>query len=156
MNNETAAIVNNFYEAFKQKNAAIMVSNYHPDLRFQDPAFGALSYQQTCAMWSMLCAQAADLDIVFTILKVDNDEVQTKWIAEYTFSKTNRFIHNEIIATMTIKDGRIISHVDDFDLHKWARQALGFKGLLLGGTSFFKTKLQQQTGRQLARYMQKK
>jgi len=45
----------------------------------------------------------------------------------------------------------IIKHTDDFNLHNWAKQALGFKGLLLGKTNFFKKKLHQTTGKLLAK-----
>jgi hypothetical protein len=32
------------------------------------------------------------------------------------------------------RDGKICEHHDSFDLWRWSRQALGFKGLLLGWT----------------------
>jgi len=153
MNSVTLEIATRFYTAFQQKNAEVMVENYHPQLEFQDPAFGNLSYSQTSAMWKMLCESAKDLKIEFEVLKAEEDYVETKWIANYNFSKTNRQVKNEIIAQMRIEDGLVIKHIDLFNLHKWAKQALGFKGFLLGGSSFFKKKLHIQTGRQLEKYM---
>ncbi len=152
-NNES--VVQNFYSAFKQKNAKEMKACYNPDLQFEDPAFGKLAYTQTCAMWQMLCESARDLSIEFTIDNAQDEIVESTWIAEYTFSKTGRYVRNEISAHMVFKDGNIIRHTDSFNLHKWARQAMGFQGLLLGGTSFFKKKLHQQTGYQLKKYMSK-
>lgn len=155
MNNTNELIATSFYNAFADKNAAAMNKLYHNTLRFEDPAFGKLDYAQTCAMWSMLCDSAKDLVINFTIINSDDDSVTTKWLADYNFSKTNRMVHNEIIAVMKIEDGLIIEHIDTFNLHKWARQALGLKGYIMGGTKFFKNKLHQQTGSQLQRYIQK-
>lgn len=155
MHSPEETIAHDFYSAFKQKDASGMIDCYHQDLQFEDPAFGKLSYDQTCGMWTMLCESAKDLSIEFSILKVEDHYVETKWIAEYTFSKTGRFVHNEIIAHMTFKDGKIIEHIDKFDLYKWAKQAMGVQGWLIGATPFFKKKLQQQTGYQLAKYMQK-
>lgn len=148
-------VTTNFYSAFQQKNADGMNECYHQNLHFEDPAFGKLSYGQTCSMWKMLCDSAKDLSIEFSILKVEEEYVETKWIAEYNFSKTGRFVRNEIIAHMTFKDGMIIEHIDKFDLYKWAKQAMGVQGWLIGATPFFKKKLQQQTNHQLAKYMQK-
>ncbi len=128
---------------------------YHPQLSFTDPAFGQLNYRKTCAMWAMLCASATDLTIGFTVLKATEEGVETRWLADYTFGKTGRKVQNNIIARMTIREGKIICHTDDFNLHKWARQALGLQGWLFGGTAYFKRKLHLQTNRQLARFMQK-
>jgi hypothetical protein len=41
-------------------------------------------------------------------------------------------VHNVIDARFTFRDGKIIRHVDTFDLYRWAGMALGFKGKLLG------------------------
>ncbi len=148
-------VATKFYFSFQQKNASGMVENYHPELQFHDPAFGELSYDKACAMWKMLCESARDLSIEFEIIKAEENYVETRWIAEYTFSKTNRLVKNEITARMQLRDGLIIKHDDDFNLHRWAKQAFGMKGLLLGGTNLFKNKLQSQTNRQLTKFMVK-
>lgn len=155
MSSPVETVANNFYSAFQLKNASQMIEYYHPDLQFEDPTFGKLSYHQTCAMWKMLCESAKDLTIEFSILKSEDNYVEVRWIAEYTFSKTGRFVHNEITARMTFKDGKIIQHIDKFDLFKWAKQAMGLQGWLIGGTPFFRKKLQQQTNYQLVKYMRK-
>ena len=159
MNNQSEssplAIGTTFYNAFKERNSAGMNSLYHKDLKFEDPAFGKLSHLQTCAMWEMLCESAKDLVIDFSILDSNDKSVTVKWIADYTFSKSNRLVHNEIVAIMHIEEGLIINHIDSFNLHKWARQALGLQGLILGGTSFFRKKLQAQTNRQLEKYIKR-
>ena len=77
------------------------------------------------------------------------------WEAIYNFSKTGRKVHNKIKAEFEFKDGKIIKHTDTFDLHKWAKQAMGFKGFLLGGTSFFKKKLNAQTNKLLSSFEKK-
>ena len=51
------------------------------------------------------------------------------------------------------QNGKILQHTDHFDLSKWARQALGFKGLLLGKTKFLKLKIQQQSSAALSKYL---
>jgi hypothetical protein len=155
MSNPVEKVANNFYLAFQLKNANRMIECYHQELQFEDPAFGKLSYAQACGMWKMLCESAKDLSIEYSILKSEDNYVEVRWIAEYSFSKTGKFVHNEIIAQLTFKDGKIIQHTDNFDLFKWAKQAMGLQGWLIGSTPFFRKKLQQQTNYQLAKYMQK-
>ena len=104
-------------------------------------------------MWQMLCAAGKDLSINFGNIDTYEDEGWANWEADYTFSQTGRKVHNEIEAKFKFKDGLIVEHSDDFNLKKWASQALGFKGMLLGGTSFFKKKLRQQVNKKLDRYI---
>ena len=155
MPSQEESVATKFYSAFQQKNANEMNECYHPELQFEDPAFDKLSFAETSAMWEMLCESAKDLSIEFSILKSEANYVEVRWIAEYTFSKTGRFVHNEIIAHLSFKDGKIIQHIDQFDLYKWAKQAMGVQGWLIGATPFFKKKLNQQTNYQLKKYMQK-
>ncbi len=39
---------------------------------------------------------------------------------------------NDIRARFRFRDGKIVDHEDSFSFHKWARQALGPAGLVLG------------------------
>lgn len=92
-------------------------------------------------------------------IKVSNSEFANQkwkvhWEAFYVFSKTGRKVHNIINAEFEFKDGKIIKHSDHFNLYRWSRQALGFKGLLLGWTSFFKKKLSAQTNKLLSKFEQ--
>ena len=65
-------------------------------------------------------------------------------------------MHNKIDASFKFKDGLIIKHTYIFNLHKWVRQAMGLKGLLLGGFSFFKSKLNQHSNHLLEKFMNEK
>lgn len=145
-------IVDQFYTALKNLNGDEMANLYHKDINFEDPAFGKLNGEKAKNMWRMLCKNGKDLTVDFSNLKVGKNNGSAHWEAHYTFSKTGRKVHNRIDAEFEFKDGLIIKHIDTFDLHKWARQAIGFKGLLLGGTSFFKRKLNQQTNHLLSKF----
>jgi len=144
-----------FYKAFQEKNAEKMISFYHEEVEFSDPAFGTLKANEAKAMWKMLCQNAKDFQLEYHVLEENTENGKAKWEANYIFSKTGRKVHNKISAEFWFKDGKIIKHIDDFNLHDWAKQAMGFKGFLLGGTSFFRKKLQQSTRKLLENYMQK-
>jgi ketosteroid isomerase-like protein len=147
-------VINSFYEAFSKLDSKSMVSCYHDDIVFTDPAFGLLKGDRAKAMWIMLCKNAKDLSIVYSNIQATENKGLAHWNARYVFSKTGRKVINKIDAKFIFKDGKIISHIDDFNLHRWAKQALGLQGWILGGTSFFRKKLQQQTNRLLDKFIE--
>ena len=65
-------------------------------------------------------------------IEADATSGRAHWDATYTYSATGRRVVNKIDATFAFRDGRITRHHDRFDLHRWARQALGLDGSLLG------------------------
>jgi len=149
-------LISKFYKAFQQKNAAEMVSCYHDEIEFSDPAFGKLKGERAKAMWEMLCQNSKELKVEFSDTKADETMGSANWQASYTFSKTGRKVHNIINARFEFKDGKIIKHADVFNIRRWAGQAFGFKGYLLGWTYFFKKNLQLQTNYLLDKYIKSK
>lgn len=147
-------LINSFYDAFQNLDGKKMVSFYHKDIIFEDPAFGILEGNRAKAMWQMLCESQKGKN--FRVEVSDITENTAHWEAFYNFSKTGRKVHNKIDAQFEFKDGLIIKHIDTFNLHNWAKQAMGFKGWLLGNTSFFKRKLQSQTNYLLDSYINEK
>ena len=49
------SLIKTFYDAFNNLDAETMLSCYHKDITFEDPAFGKLNNSKTKAMWKMLC-----------------------------------------------------------------------------------------------------
>lgn len=147
-------IINDFYTAFQQMDAEGMAACYHPDITFQDPAFGKLNGAEVGNMWRMLIKsqQGKEFKVSFNNIQVHDEVGSADWEAWYTFTPTGRKIHNKIKASFVIQNGKIIAHQDQFDLYRWARQALGLKGLLLGWSSFFQKKLQNQTQNMLKKF----
>lgn len=144
-----AALVTRFYEAFQRRDAAAMAECYHADVRFSDPAFPDLRGAQAAAMWAMLIARGTDLRLAFGDVTADDTRGAATWEAWYTFSATGRSVHNVIRATFEFREGRIVRHVDRFDFWRWARQALGPTGLLLGWTPFLRAKVRASAARAL-------
>ena len=131
-------IIHHFYHAFQEKDAEKMISFYHQDIVFEDPAFGKLKGEKAKNMWRMLIQNGKDLNIVFGQIREENNQYKAHWDATYTFSATKRKVLNRIDAEFKFSDdGKIIEHKDIFDFHQWASQALGFPGKLLGKTAFF-------------------
>ncbi len=127
-----AALIKRFYAALNARDAKSMIACYAPNVRFKDPAFGELDAAGVTAMWRMLCARGGDLRVAASNIGADAAAGHAHWDATYTFSATGRRVVNHIDAVFEFRNGRIARHEDRFDLYRWARQALGLKGLLLG------------------------
>ncbi|MBC2844887.1 nuclear transport factor 2 family protein [Winogradskyella flava] len=151
-------VVAKFYNAFSNLDSETMCSCYHDNIVFEDPAFGILRGDKAKAMWQMLCAsqKGKDFKVIASNIKADETSGAAHWEAFYKFSKTGRSVHNKIDAQFDLKDGLILKHTDTFNLHKWAKQAMGFKGFIIGHTRYFKTKLQSQTNYLLDKFIEEK
>ena len=68
-------------------------------------------------------------------------------------SQTGRVVHNRSAARFRFRDGRIVEHVDTFDLWKWASMALGAKGTLLGWLPAVQGKIRAQADKGLRQFM---
>ncbi len=147
------ALITQFYESFKKKDAEGMVACYHPEIQFQDPAFGKLNGADAGNMWRMLLSRGDNkLEMEFNNVKASGNSGAADWKATYLYGPDKRKVINRIHANFEFKDGKIIKHVDEFDLWKWTRQALGWKGYLLGWTPFMRSKIHQQTNSLLRKF----
>ena len=145
-------LIEKFYGAFAQGDGATMASCYAPDVQFSDPVFPDLKGSRAGAMWQMLTETPGDLKI--ELLEHDADDVSgsAHWRAHYVFTQTGRPVINDIQATFRFKDGLITEHHDEFSFHKWASQALGPIGQLLGWTPIVRGGVQKKAGARLDEY----
>ena len=144
-----AALIRRFYDAFQRRDAAAMGACYHHAVEFADEIFPELHGDAARAMWTMLCERGKDLTIVCSNVHADAATGGAQWEAWYTFSGTGRRVHNRIRAEFTFQDGLIVRHRDRFGFWRWARQALGPAGLLLGWSPFLRRRVQAQAARSL-------
>ena len=147
-------LIKEFYEAFARGDAAAMSICYSDNVYFEDPAFGVLKGNEAKTMWEMLIKSSkGELKISFSDIEINGNKGTAKWRAEYEFSQTGRKVLNQITANFEFSDGKIVKHIDEFNLWKWSKQALGKIGWLLGWSSFFKKNLQKKTNHLLKKHM---
>ncbi|MET0759586.1 MAG: nuclear transport factor 2 family protein [Flavobacterium sp.] len=154
--NPNENLITKFYTAFSNLDSETMAKCYHPNIEFQDPAFGILKGKEVANMWRMLISRSkGNLTIAFSNVNSEDKSGSAKWIATYNFSKTNRKVVNVIHAKFEFQDGLIIKHTDNFNVWKWTQQALGLPGYLLGWTPFLQKKIQEQSRDLLKKYQEK-
>lgn len=142
-----------FYGAFANADACTMKECYHPDIAFRDPIFGLVEGNNVSQMWKMLIESSKGaVKIDTSYIKADEYIGSAQWTASYSFSKTNRKVINVIQAHFHFQDGLIIKHMDDFDVWKWSKQALGLKGVLFGWTGYMQKKIQEKAILSLKKY----
>lgn len=144
-----AEVIRSFYAAFQRRDHAAMGASYTPDATFSDPVFPRLQGAAVRAMWRMLCERGTDLRIEVDGIRADAATGAARWEAWYTFSATGRPVHNIVRASFAFRDGLIHRHTDAFDLYRWARQALGMKGVLLGWAPPVQRAIRAQAARAL-------
>lgn len=139
-----SALITRFYQAFQRLDGEAMAACYTDDVVFSDPAFGELRGRDAGDMWCMLTTRAKEFSLTFDHVRADDRIGSAHWVATYLFSQTGNTVVNDIQARFVFRDGKICEHHDSFDLWTWSRQALGFKGLLLGWTPLVRNAVRSQ------------
>ena len=149
-----AQLIERFYRAFAHRDWAGMAACYHPEVHFTDEVFD-LRGVAAGNMWRMLCTNGRDLRLEFGGISADAQTGRAHWDARYTFSASGRKVLNRIDASFEFRDGLIVRHLDRFDFWRWARQALGLPGWLLGWSGFLREKVRAQAAAGLAAFVHK-
>jgi ketosteroid isomerase-like protein len=146
-------LVRDFYAAFARHDAEAMARCYHADIFFTDPVFPALRGKDAGDMWRMLLSRAKDLEVTLDEASADEDGGRAKWTARYTFTKTGRPVVNRVDAMFAFRDGLIVRHFDSFSFWRWASQALGPMGKLLGWSLPIKWKVRKDAAAALEKFV---
>ncbi len=141
---DNTELIRRFYAAFGERNGDAMAALYASGARFSDPVFQDLRGKEPGAMWRMLTGRSDDLTVELLEHEASGDRGSARWLAHYTFTQTGRPVENDVRASFRFADGLIVEHRDEFDFHRWARQALGTSGLLLGWTPLLRAAVRRR------------
>lgn len=141
-------LIERLYDAFDHGDGEAMADAYAPGASFSDPVFTDLREEEPGAMWRMLTGRANQLTVRLLEHEADEERGTAHWIADYTF-RTGRRVHNDVKSEFRFKDGKIVEQRDRFSLHRWAHQALGPAGLILGWTPIVQGKIRRQARSEL-------
>jgi ketosteroid isomerase-like protein len=153
MSADPRSVADAFYTAFARRDGAAMAALYSDNATFTDPVFPGLKGAEVGSMWKMLTGRSKSLRIEHKIIEVKDNLVVVDWQAWYNFSATGRDVYNIVRGELTVVDGKIVTHVDHFDLYRWMRMALGPKGVLLGWLPPVQKALQKKARAGLVEFM---
>lgn len=140
--NQNENTIQRFFHSFAGGDYRGMQACLHPKVEFSDIGF-KLSGKEVGAMWHMICEKGTQ--IMFRNVKADDTHGTAHWECHYDFQKEEgakpHSVHNIIEAKFRFEDGLIRKHDDDCDFERWARQALGLTGIVLGETEFLHNKV---------------
>jgi ketosteroid isomerase-like protein len=142
-------LIREFYRGLAARDAEAMARCYHADIAFTDTVFPMLRGQDAGDMWRMLLSRATDLEVTLEDATADADGGEAHLTARYTFTRTGRPVVNRIGSMFAFRDGLIVRHYDSFPFWRWARQALGPVGLLLGWSPPLRWKVRKDADRSL-------
>ncbi len=153
MANPNDELIQRFYAAFDRHDGDEMAGCYAPDAHFSDPVFTDLRDGEPGAMWRMLTGASDDLTVELLEHEANGDSGSARWLAHYTFTQTGRHVDNDVRASFRFRDGLIAEHRDEFGFHRWAKQALGPSGLLLGWTPIVQGSVRKRARARLNDFM---
>ncbi len=113
-----------------------MESLYDPNVKWKDTIFSADNRDQLMGIWRFELAPSVGGKITYQILSTSapdaqgNTNVEVKWRDVYNF--LGKPIDHSIDATLTVdKDGKIVSHLENYSWSEWAHQAFPYLGGLV-------------------------
>lgn len=145
-------MIESLYAALGRRDGEAMAACYDREARFSDPAFGELRGDEVGRMWRMLTSRAKEIDVDLLEHDADGARGTAHWVARYPFASTGRRVVNDVRAEFRFRDGLILEHDDRFDLRRWAAQALGAPGRILGLTPLLSRAVRRQARGQLAAF----
>ena len=95
-----------------------MLSCYHDNIQFEDPAFGILKGERAKNMWRMLLKSSKDgIKLKFSDIQTEGNTGSAIWIAEYNIIRTGRRVVNHVKANFIFQYGLIINNRDKYSLY---------------------------------------
>ena len=147
-------LVQRFFHAFAEGDYLGMQQCLHSDVEFTDIGFD-LSGKQVSAMWHMICEKGTQ--IMFRNVQADDAQGTAQWECHYDFQKDEgskpHSVHNVIEARFRFENGLIREHHDSCDFERWARQALGLVGAVLGEFEFLHKKVRESANAKIEKFI---
>jgi ketosteroid isomerase-like protein len=151
--NSNTDLLERFYAAFAARDGEGMAACYSDDVSFADPVFPGLRGSEAGGMWKFLTGGSGALRVELLEHGADDSRGSAHWVAYYTFTRTGRPVVNDVRAQFCFAGGLIVDHHDDFNFHRWASQALGPAGMVLGWTPMLRAAVRRQAREGLDRFL---
>ncbi len=149
-NHLTSQTLYRYFTALVARDTQGMQNCYAHGVRFEDPIFNLNGDREIMAMWALLFGPGRlptdrtnkgqggltnTWAVDFHTVKTLQNHGSVRWEVTFRYAPTGRIVHNSVYSQFHFDDdGLILSQRDNFDFWRWARQAHGFLGMMLGWT----------------------
>lgn len=144
---ETRAVLVRFYDALSRRDGETMAALYAPDAVFEDEIY-RLEGPDVGKMWRGLMSRAKTLQVSYTIARAGADAGTVEWTARYLYPGGGPVV-NVILSELEFENGLIVRQRDRFDFRRWAAQALGARGRLLGRFEWFRRAVSREAAKRV-------
>ena len=139
---DSGILLARFFGALAARDTARLANCYHPLVTYSSPVFPDLRGVLPVAMWRLALERATDLRVDWDVAFADPRKAQVKWTGRWLDGTSERRL--AVASTLSIWDGRIVRHVDEFRFPAFAAQAVGLPGRLLGWHGPWRRRLQRR------------
>lgn len=149
-NHLTSQTLHRFFTALAVRDTQGMLNCYAHGVQFEDPVFKLSGEREIMGMWALLFGHEGSSGehkgkgqrdesnvwtVVFDTVKTRHNHGSVRWEATFRYAPTGRVVHNGVYSQFHFdEDGLILSQRDNFDFWRWARQAYGLVGMMMGWT----------------------
>lgn len=152
--NRNEELIQSFYTALQGADIEGVRACYSPDVVFSDPVFRELRGDRALLMWEMFFQRKDPIRVTFDKIQADEVSGSGQWTADYDIN--GRHVRNQISSRFVFANGQIVEHHDDFDVHRWAAQALGRVGRLTGWAPPMRNAMHKRSARLLDSFQRSK
>lgn len=147
INQDSAAVVIRFFESYQKNDWQNMARCYHDKASFSDPIYPDLREESIVYLWFSRLAARRVVDLQYRVLFADDRKAQVEWSGLSPLH--GKSVQIKGLSTFALWDATIVRQVDEFSFVQWSRQALGWKGWLLGSLRFYQARVQRSARSQL-------
>lgn len=144
------ALVRRFFERLAARDAPGAAACYHADIFYSDPLFPRLRGAAAGELWRMRLEALESLEIRLEEAQGDADGAHAVWSLLY--AQGPRTVAVRVRSMFGFRDGRISRHDDHFSFWRWAAQAYGARGAMLGWFGPFRWAVRRRLGRAFERF----
>lgn len=148
------AIVQKYYEHLSKQEFDEAIALYHEKVEFNNEALGEFHGIEVVKLMYMMVDRGLYISKVeFKDITAFGDIVSVVSNMEISdMNDPDKKVKRNSVANFTIKDGKIISQLESFDISNWALQVFGWKGHIIGKTLIGKKLFQKKIRDEVNKY----
>lgn len=132
------------FSALQRREPEAIAACYEANAIFRAPILGDVLAHNLGPLWRAVFSSTRENALAYTIVDVGLISARVEGVASYVLVFSDRAVTTKFVATLRIRDLRIVYHEDNFDPWLWAQMAYGTRGLALGWSKAWQRRMRGQ------------